>query len=65
MATNGNGDKYTPGKCFECRKSEHEDYDDQVQHCDIIDPATGKRINCGRLCAAHQDMYISDGYILR
>jgi phenylacetate-coenzyme A ligase PaaK-like adenylate-forming protein len=64
MATNANGEQYTPGKCFECRKGEHEDYDDDVQHYDIIDPKTNKRINCGRLCSTHVDMFLMDGYIL-
>ena len=65
MATDGNGNEYTPGKCFECRKGEHEDFDNQIAMCRITDPDTGKQITRGNLCGEHQHMYLADGYALR
>jgi hypothetical protein len=65
MAIDGNDDYYKPGKCFECRAGEHEDNDDMIIMCSIIDPKTGKQIKRGRLCGEHQHMYLTDGYILK
>lgn len=64
MATNSNGEQYTPGKCFECRGGEHEDYDDDVQMVYIRDPSTKKVITRGRMCSEHRCMYGDDGYIV-
>ena len=39
MAINANWEPYTPGKCYECRIGEHDDYDDDVKLCKV----TGER----------------------
>jgi hypothetical protein len=65
MAIDSNGDYYKPGMCFECRAGEHEDIDDKIEMCKIINPDTGKMFKRGYLCSAHQDIFISDGYILK
>jgi hypothetical protein len=51
-------------KCFECRNGEHDDEDDNIKMCNIVDPKTGKTIKRGNLCGAHQTMYLDDGYRL-
>ena len=65
LLTDANGNVYTPGRCFECRAGEHEDIDDEIEMCKIINPDTGKMFKRGYLCSAHQDIFISDGYILK
>jgi len=65
MAINHEGREYTPGKCFACRARLHEDEDDDIEMCVIIDPDTHKLVGRGRLCGAHQDMYLCDGYLLK
>lgn len=54
MAINGSGDEYTPGKCHECRVGEHDDEDDDVQSCKIVDDRTGKVLKRVNLCATHR-----------
>jgi hypothetical protein len=49
---NGNGDHYTPGRCYECKLGEHEDYSDDIKLCKVTDEDGHiKRIN---LCADHR-----------
>jgi hypothetical protein len=61
---NGNGDEYTPGQCFECRAGEHEDEDDDIKMVTVINPDTKKIYRHGKLCRAHRNIFLHDGYIL-
>jgi hypothetical protein len=63
MATNSNGDEYTPGQCYECRGGEHEDYDDDIRMCVITAP--GERPRRGHLCSEHRCMLRDDGYTIK
>jgi hypothetical protein len=50
---NGNGDEYTPGKCYECRAGEHEDYSDDIEMCKITQhDGKSKHMN---LCGYHRE----------
>jgi len=64
MAIDANGKEYTPGKCYECRAGEHEDEDDDIMMCSVIDNITGKVLKRVRLCAAHRfdNRWIWEGY---
>lgn len=61
-ATSDNGDEYTPGRCCECRAGQHEDYDDEIELCVVIDPDTKKIYRRGYLCEGHRNMFLEDGY---
>lgn len=49
-------------KCCECRKGEHEDYDNHVSLCMVRDPESGKLILRGYICGEHFSAFRDDGY---
>lgn len=51
-------------KCYECRVSEHGDFDPIVGLCSIKDPDSGKIILRAYLCEAHVGMRMDDGYLV-
>ena len=51
-------------QCSDCRDSEHDNYDDQVELVIVRDPETGKMVKRAYLCKEHVSMYLDDGYEL-
>lgn len=51
-------------QCSECRDGEHENLDDDVQLCTVINPDGGrpKRLY---LCGEHVEQNLADGYLVK
>ena len=52
-------------QCCECRKGEHDNYDDDVELCIVRDPDTKKIVLRGYICRGHDMMFREDGYIVK
>jgi hypothetical protein len=50
--------------CCECRKGEHDNYDEDVVLTVVRDPETNKVALRGYLCANHREAFAMDGYDL-
>ena len=61
---NANGEKYIPGKCFECKRGEHEDEDENYTKVLVRDPNTHKIYGRGFVCAHHFSILEEDGYLI-
>lgn len=49
-------------RCIECRAGCHDNYDDNVLLCKIVDPDTRKMYKRGYLCSEHRTAFADDGY---
>ena len=49
-------------QCKECRDGEHDNIDEEVYKCKVIDPDTNKTKCICYLCGAHRHTNRSDGY---
>lgn len=49
-------------RCVECRAGCHDNYDDNVLLCKIVDPDTRKMYKRGYLCSEHRTAFADDGY---
>lgn len=53
-------------RCCECRKGEHDDYDDDIKFIVVVDPDRPNRFVCrGNVCGEHREAFESDGYTVR
>lgn len=48
--------------CSDCQLGEHDNYDDDVRKCIVVDPDDGRVTLRGLLCESHRTMYEDDGY---
>jgi len=51
--------------CAECRNGEHEDYDDNIKLVVCIDPDGQEPPYRAKLCQAHREVRLDDGYDVR
>jgi hypothetical protein len=49
------GHHYIPGRCFECRAEEHNDYDNDIRVCSVKNGHNKHIIKKVRLCKTHRE----------
>ena len=52
-------------RCTECRKGEHENYDDNLDFVVVRDPDSGRLLGRWWLCEEHRTMYENDGCVVK